>query len=183
MDKGPQVILHSNHLIAQPDENIGQHGTIVYVLMTDVVEHNGTDVAPNVDLDLISTPPSPGSSRDGYLPIGGDMPLIDDKAMDLASLARGVTPVVPPEAEAHRGSPVKVEERGERAAARVMLSRLDAKQSDRSAMTLPKAMPHGRHVLQRRWLPRGRGHLALVPPAANLQRLQRLRQRAPTLRQ
>jgi hypothetical protein len=67
MDQGPQVILHSNHLIAQPDENIGQYGTIVYVLMTDVVEHNGTDVAPNVDLDLISTPPSPGSSSDGYL--------------------------------------------------------------------------------------------------------------------
>ena len=66
MDRAPQVILHSNHLIALPDENIGLYGTFVYVLMTDVDEHNGTDVAPNVDLNLISTPPTPGSSRDGF---------------------------------------------------------------------------------------------------------------------
>ena len=82
MDQAPRVILYSNHLRAQPDENIGQYGRIVYVLMTDVDEHpllyfRGIHVAPNVDPD-----------SDGNLGV---------KQIDLASLARGVTPVVPPE--------------------------------------------------------------------------------------
>ena len=60
-------IKFSNGQLAHAADFIGLHGDRVKIVTTGTLKHDaGIWVAPSVDLDAIHTPPTPGSSFDGY---------------------------------------------------------------------------------------------------------------------